>query len=145
MKPASQVNNTMPRVTTGWLASRASRRSHDRTRRPPAVYTRSTSRSTTLMYPTRPRGMSRVTATFTPHSGDNHNPEDRPCDTHVHDPKRRRRSRAERRRTPPAPALAQSKAQHTAGALECKTPKVPRAIRETSASAVEHAVPDGCE
>jgi hypothetical protein len=32
---------------------------------PAAVYTRSTSRSTTLMNPTRPRGMTRVTATFT--------------------------------------------------------------------------------
>src|ERR1022692_167119 len=65
MKPMSQVSNSSPRVTTGWLASRASRRSQDRTNRPLAVYTRSTNRSTTLMNPTRPRGMTRVTATFT--------------------------------------------------------------------------------
>ncbi len=63
--PASQLASRMPRLTAGWLASRASRRSQLRTRRAAGPYTWSTSRSTILMNPTRPRGMTRVTATFT--------------------------------------------------------------------------------
>src|ERR1700727_1876291 len=59
------MNSSRPRVTTGWLASSASRRSQVRTKRLAAVYTWSTCRSTTLMNPTRPRGITRVTATFT--------------------------------------------------------------------------------
>src|SRR5580700_3640364 len=59
------MNNSRLSVATGWLASRASRRSHRLTKRPITVYTRSTNRSTTLMNPMRPRGMTRVMATFT--------------------------------------------------------------------------------